>query len=99
MTIRQLEQADEIRVESKKKINTIKASSKATQLLHEILDYIEEIPVVSVKGIAENFRIAYNTAAKSIDILVDLKILRLVNEQARYREYCYEKYVDVFKVF
>ena len=94
MTIRQLEQADAIRVESKRKINTIKASSKATLLLNEILDYIEQTPIVSVKEIAENFQIAYNTAAKSIDILVDLKILRLVNEQARYREYYYEKYVD-----
>lgn len=97
MTIRQLEQADAIRVESKRKINTIRASSKATLLLHGILDYIEQTPIVSVKEVAENFQIAYNTAAKSIDILVDLKILKLVNEQSRHREFIYEKYTAIFR--
>lgn len=99
MVIKQLERADMVRIKSISKINATNLMPKTVKQLLEICDYIERKPIISVKEIAENFQIAYNTAAKMIDILGDLKILRLVNEQSRYREYYYEKYIDAFKEF
>ncbi len=96
MVIRQLEQADTVKIESITKINTTNSTPKTEKILLGICDYVELKPIISVKEIAENFQITYNTAAKMIDMLVDLKILRLKHEQSRYKGFYYEKYIMIF---
>lgn len=91
--ISQLEQFVQLRGENIKKINTI---PKRTKLLLSIYDYVEQMPIVSIKEISKNFQIAYNTAAKCVDILVDLGILSLRHEQTRYKEFLHERYIDIF---
>lgn len=92
--ISQLEQVIQLREESIQKINAI---PKQTKLLLTIYDYVEQNPIINIKEIAKNFQIAYNTATKSVDMLVDLKILGLRHEQSRYKEFSYNRYIAIFK--
>lgn len=91
--ISQLEQVIQLREENIQKINAI---PKQTKLLLAIYNYVEQTPIINIKEISEHFQIAYNTAAKSIDMLVDIGILHLKNQKSRYREFSYEQYIEVF---
>lgn len=93
--ISQLEQAIKLREEN---IQKIKVIPKQTKLLLAIYDYVEQTPIVNIKKISEHFQIAYNTAAKSVNMLVDLEILSLRREQTRYKEFLYERYIAIFSI-
>ncbi|MEG0108703.1 MAG: hypothetical protein RR705_07620 [Lachnospiraceae bacterium] len=90
--ISQLEQAIKLREGNIQKINVI---PKRTKLLLAIYDYVEQTFIVNIKEISEHFQIVYNTAAKSVDMLVDLVILSLRREQTRYKEFLYERYIVI----
>lgn len=66
---------------------------KQKELLENIIIYMEEIPVFAVADIEEKFDVAYNTAAKMINILKKHDIVREISERQRYRIFCYESYV------
>ena len=67
---------------------------KQKELLQDIIIYMEETPVFAVADIEEAFDIAYNTAAKMINILKKHDIVREISERQRYRIFCYESYVQ-----
>ena len=67
---------------------------KQRELLQDIIIYMEETPVFAVADIEEAFDIAYNTAAKMINILKKHDIVREISERQRYRIFCYESYVQ-----
>ena len=63
-----------------------------------VYDFIENKPVFSIKEVAKQTGISYNTAAKAVDMLVELKILIKINEQTRYKLFCYMEYIDIFRM-
>ncbi len=67
---------------------------KQKELLQDIIIYMEETPVFAVADIEEAFDIAYNTAAKMINILKKHDIVQEISERQRYRIFCYESYVQ-----
>lgn len=67
---------------------------KQQELLKSILIYMEETPVFAVADIEKEFDVAYNTAAKMINILKKHDIVREISERQRYRIFCYERYVQ-----
>lgn len=69
------------------------SSEKNSQLLFDILSYIEETPVFGIKEVAETFQVAFNTASKMIRILEDHQLVGEISRKQRYRLYYYEKYV------
>lgn len=91
--IKCLDLASDLRKES---IQNIKSLQKFDKILLLIYDYIEQNPIICIKEISQYFHISYNTAAKAISILEDLKILSLKHEQIRYKEFVYEMYINIF---
>jgi len=91
--IDQIVQAYDLRCENKQKLNSYE---KAVKNLSVIYDFIEQNPVLSVKEVAKQTGISYNTAAKAVELLVKLKILYKKNEQTRYKLFCYKEYLDIF---
>ena len=67
---------------------------KQRELLQDIITYMQETPVFAVADTEEAFDIAYNTAAKMINILKKHDIVREISERQRYRIFCYESYVQ-----
>jgi len=54
--------------------------------------------VLSIKEVAKQTGISFNTAVKAVDILVELKILIKINEQTKYKLFCYKEYFDIFRM-
>lgn len=67
---------------------------KQRDLLQDIILYMEETPVFAVADIEEKFDVAYNTAAKMINILKKHDIVHEISDRQRYRIFCYESYVQ-----
>lgn len=67
---------------------------KQSDLLQDMILYMEETPVFAVTDMEEKFDIAYNTAAKMINILKKHDIVHEISERQRYRIFCYESYVQ-----
>lgn len=67
---------------------------KQSGLLQDMILYMEETPVFTVADMEEKFDVAYNTAAKMINILKKHDIVHEISERQRYRIFCYESYVQ-----
>lgn len=93
-TIRQLESVKKIRNCNFQKIKALEKS--ADKLLH-LYGYVEENPVLTIYNVAETLNMSYNTAAKNVEMLRELKILRQMNAQSRNRIYAYEEFLKCFK--
>ena len=91
--IRQLDLASGLRKES---IHKIKSLQKFDKTLLPIYEYAEQKPIICIKEISQYFHVSYNTAAKAISVLEDLKILSLKHEQIRYKEFTYDMYINIF---
>lgn len=79
-----------------KSIQKIKSLQKFDKTFLPIYGYIEQKPIICIKEISQYFHISYNTAAKTISVLEDLKILNLKHEQIRYKEFVYDMYINIF---
>lgn len=93
-TIRQLESVKKIR---NCNLQKIKALGKSADKLLRLYGYVEENPVLTINNVAETLNISYNTAAKNVEMLRELKILRQMNAQSRNRIYAYEEFLKCFK--
>lgn len=72
------------------------ATEKHKTLLDDMLTFMEETPVFDIKEMAEEFQVAYNTAAKMVNILVQHELVAEITSKQRYRIYCYEKYLQEY---
>ena len=53
-------------------------------------------PIVETRQVANRLNVSYNTAAKIVNALVALGILKQIGEQRRYRRFVYQKLLDIF---
>ena len=93
-SINQIGQAHDLRCKNKQRLDLFVKNVKSLPIVY---DFIEKKPVFSIKEVAKQTGISYNTAAKAVDILVKLKILIKMNEQTRYKVFCYKEYLDIFR--
>jgi len=70
------------------------ASAPARSLV--LLDRLFEYPLITITQAAEHLGVAYNTAHKDLQQLVDLGIVRETTGKGRNRTYRYDAYVSVF---
>lgn len=56
-----------------------------------LYDFVELNPIISVDLVAKRVGVAYNTAAKNVEILQKLGVLQKSNDQLMYRMYSYDK--------
>lgn len=71
-----------------------KRASKGTMML---FSYIEQNPIIDVKKTSEELGLSFNTVASAINVLIDLKVLYPVNNNARNRAFSYEDYLDILR--
>lgn len=90
----QIEKANKLR---HMMIEDIKSYKKTTQTLMNLYNLVEEKPIINVEQASKMLGIAYNTAAKNIGILQELGILEQSNDQSRYRQYHYERLLQIFQ--
>ncbi|RRC93717.1 Fic family protein [Erysipelotrichaceae bacterium OH741_COT-311] len=60
-----------------------------------IYDYILKHPFIEMEDIRNLLGVSKPTANKLLDNLRDMRILELVEDKKRYRQYVYKKYVDI----
>lgn len=78
-------------------IEDIKSYKKTTKTLMNLYNLVEEKPTINIEQASKILGIAYNTAAKNIGILQELGILEKSNDQSRYRQYHYERLLQIFQ--
>lgn len=93
LAIRQIDMANALREENLKRIMRLE---KSASVLSSLCDYLEQKPIISVQESADFLSVSYNTATKYVKIMEELKILKQVNEQSRYRIFSYDRYVKIF---
>lgn len=77
------------------KITLIDAKNKLTVM--KLFEYIEEHPLIDIKGASHGMNKAYNTIASAIKTLEKMRILKKVNDGRRNRIYVYEEYLDILR--
>lgn len=92
-SINQIEGFIDLRNKNKEKIKALGKASRNTLLVYE---YIEKNPVVGIRRVANELNISFNTAAKAIEAMADLGILKQTNNQSRHRCFIYEDYIKIF---
>ncbi len=65
--------------------------------LIKVYEYLLTHPIIENKDIRDLLNLSEPTVNKLLNTLVELKILELVEEKQRYRQYIYQKYVDILK--
>jgi Fic family protein len=68
-------------------LNKIKSCGKTIKAIEKTFDIIELYPIIDVNTLAEKAGISYNTAAATLKLLCDLKIMGQSNELERNRDY------------
>ena len=63
----------------------------------KVLIYLESSPIVEIKKLAGDLKMAYNTAFSSINRLIDVNIVKQYNNSLRNKTYVYLEYIDILK--
>lgn len=93
-TICQLETAKELR---KTNTHKIRIFGKPCGILLRLYAYIEKNPYISVNDVSREFGMAYNTAAKYIEILCEMGVLLKTEGQMRYRLFRFDGLLRLFQ--
>lgn len=79
---------------NKRKIDNLASKSKA---IPKIFKYLEASPIIDIKKTSEDLGFAYNTIARGVDMLVELKILKQTENVQRNRVFSYEEYLEILR--
>lgn len=60
-----------------------------------VYEYLLKHPFVEAEDIKNLVSVSKPTVNKLLDNLMDMEILKLVEDKKRYRQYVYKKYVDI----
>ena len=93
-----LERIDKMLQIRAKNVDLINNFGRDTVYLNNAYKYIENCIFLSVSDLANNIGVSYNTAARIVNELMELKILRLLNNQAHNRIYYYADFLDAVDV-
>ena len=85
----------DLRSKNIKKITQLKIKQKNTVI--ELFEYLESHPIIDIKSASRDLNKAFNTISSSIDILVDLGILKQVQGKQRYRAFAYDEYLEILR--
>lgn len=95
LTISRLQKATSVINIDLEKIKCLNISKKPC--IDVYLYFIKNL-VSDIKSITEKLEVSYNTVAKVIDALIEIKILRQLNSQARHRLFGYVQLMDCFEI-
>jgi len=70
-------------------------ASRQTRKVMELLDRVTANPFITVKGAAEELGVAFTTAQRAIDALLDHKILSQTDDSRRGRVYVAKAFLDI----
>lgn len=76
------------------RVQKVKSSRKTAV---KVFDYIEMHPIIDITKTSVELDISFNTAAKAINILIELGILRQTQNASRNRCFAYEEYLAVLR--
>ena len=73
----------------------IKSATKDAKYLIDAYQYVEKHIFVDVTTLAEGIAVSYNTAARVVNTMVELKILSLRKAQERNRVFLYSDFLSI----
>ena len=76
--------------------NKVKDSGKTVKAIENTLNTIELYPIIDVNTLADKVGISYNTAATTLKLLCDLKIVKQSNKLERNRDYANIEFLKCF---
>lgn len=80
-----------------KNINKIPITNRKINNIKIVFDYIEKYPIIDIKKTASALSMSYNTAASSINKLIELQILMKNSDVSRNRVYIYDEYLQILR--
>ncbi|MDR1933122.1 MAG: hypothetical protein LBQ57_09925 [Spirochaetales bacterium] len=83
-----------LREDSAARVASLGRSAKAARRVYE---YIERAPIIEIGKTAAGLGMSFNTAAKAVENLCSLGILRRSRGAKRNRCFVYEKYLDILR--
>ncbi|NLC96868.1 MAG: Fic family protein [Erysipelotrichaceae bacterium] len=92
--IETIEKLVQLHESNKRKTNDLASKSKA---IPKIFKYLEASPIIDIKKTSEDLGFAYNTIARGVDRLVELKILKQTENVQRNRVFSYEEYLEILR--
>ena len=81
--------------ENLRKLDDLSKRQKDTAI--KLFLYIESNPIINLSNTAKHLEIAYNTAAKAVNVLIEKGILSKGAKLGKTRTYIYEAYLEIFR--
>jgi len=78
-------------------ITRLPVTSRKTDNVKRVFDYIERHPIIDIKKTAQALGISYNTVSSIVIKLVGIGILKESTNHARNRVFVYEEYLNILK--
>jgi len=72
-------------------------STRGKDTCNELFLFLEQYPIVDIKGTAKALNLSYNTVSKSVKKMIDLGILKETTNSARNRVFVYEDYLAILR--
>lgn len=80
-----------------KNVEIIEEMGRQAKTARQILDYLEQHPIIDIGKTAHELDISFNTASTYINRLVECGILLQTNNSERKRVYSYEDYLSILR--
>lgn len=71
--------------------------STATVLMHNIVDFLAQRPILSAQDICTQFNVSHQTAMRAIQRLIEMEILDRIDERKRNQHFLARRIVDIFQ--
>lgn len=92
--IETIEKLVQLHERNKRKIDDLSTRSKA---IPKVFKYLEASPIIDIKKTSEDLGLAYNTVARGVAKLLELKILKQREDVKRNRLFTYEEYLEILR--
>lgn len=78
-------------------LSLLSTTPARTARLRKFFDYVEQYPITDIRHVSTALQLSYNTAAKGIQGLAELGILKERTNAARNRVFAYEEYLNILR--
>lgn len=78
-------------------VRMLPVSGRATKTIERVLYYVESRPIIDIKKTSEDLDLSFNTIANAVKKLVEVGILKPVNQVKKGRIFAYEAYLNILR--
>lgn len=94
-TAKNIKRVQEIELLRKSTINQLEKQLGNSKYVKESVNFIENNPIFTIKELADDLSVSFNTANKIVDRMIDTNIINEISGKDRYKVFDYNGFLDI----